>query len=117
MGKTPLSTNKNSTNIQSKNKSGSSIIKMPSSSSIQRKGNSRGNSTRQVPMVLPGDQENVNNQTRSSSDISDDEQMESQTAAHTVPRKVSLVHQYATKLTPTEYQCKLCSKVRINSNL
>jgi hypothetical protein len=115
MEKIPLSTNKTSTNTQSKNKSDSSIIKMPFSSSIQRKGNSRGNSTRRVPIVPPGDKENVSNQTRSSSDISDDERMESQTAAHTVPRKVSPVHQYATKLTPTEYQCKFCSKVKIHS--
>ncbi len=62
---------------------------MSSSSSIQRKGNPRGNRKRRVPIVPRGDKENVNNQTGSSSDISDDEQMESQTAEHTVPRKVS----------------------------
>ncbi len=90
------------------------MIKMSSSSSIQRKGNSCGNSTRRVPIVAASDKENISNKTRSSSDISDDEQMECETITQTVPRKVSPVHEFARKLTPKEYQCKLCSKVKIH---
>ncbi len=60
------------------------------------------------------EKENINNQTISASDISDDEQVNSRTTAQTVPRKISAVHEYATKLSPNEYQCKLCSKVKIH---
>ena len=114
MGKTPLSTNKNSTNGQTKNKSNSSIIKT-SSDSIQRRQKPCDNSTRRVPMTTSGDKENIGSQTKSSSDISDDEQMECESITQVQPnrRKVSAVHEFATKLTPREYECKLCSKVNI----
>ena len=115
MGKTPLRADKNSMNTQSnENKSCSSTIKMSSSSSIKRTGSSRNKSTRQVPIVAATDKENISNETRSSSDISDDEQMDSEPVTHKVSRKVSAVYEYATKLSSQEYQCKLCSKVKIH---
>lgn len=109
MGRIPVS--KSTTAGHSKNRSDSSTVRMSPSNSIQRKGNSRGNSTRQVPLLTAIDKENLSNQTRSSSDISDDEAMESQTTSHSGPRRTSAVHEYATKLSSNEYQCKLCPKV------
>lgn len=114
MGKTPLSVNKIPVNNQSKSKSNSSIIRMSSSSSIQRTRIQNGNSTRRVPLVTTRDKENVSNQTKSTSDISDEEEMECETVPHQIPRKRSAVHEFATKLSPQDYQCKLCSKVNIH---
>jgi hypothetical protein len=108
---------KTQTTNQNKNRSDSSTTRMSSSSSIQRRGNSRGNGTRQVPMLTTANRGNLSNQTRSSSDISEDEAMDLQTNPHSVPRRASAVHEYATKLSSTEYQCKLCPKVKISFSL
>ena len=113
MGKTPLSVNKNSINNQSKIKSDSPIVRTSSSGSIQRTRKSHGKSTRRVPLVTTSEKENIGNQTKSTSDVSDDEQMECETIPQQVPRKRSAVHEFATKLSPQDYQCKLCSKVNI----
>jgi hypothetical protein len=113
MGKTSSSKNTNSTKAQLKNKSDPTTIKSSSLSSIQRKGSPGSNSTRQMTMAVVRDKENIVHHTRLSNDINDDERMESQTFTHTVPRRMSAVHEYATKISPNEYQCKLCSKVHI----
>ena len=93
---------KNQATNQNKNRSDSSTTRASSSSSIQRRGNSCGNGTRQVPIVTTADRGNLSNQTRSSSDISEDEAMELQTDHHAVPRRASAVHEFATKLSSTE---------------
>jgi hypothetical protein len=114
MGRIPAS--KSTTAVHNKNRSDSTTVRMSPSNSIQRRGNSRGNGTRQVPILTATDKENLSNQTRSSSDISDDEAMESQAAPRSVPRRASAVHEFATKVSSNEYQCKLCPKVPTSSS-
>lgn len=88
---------------------------MSSSSSTQRTRIQHGNSTRRMLLASTSDKENVNNQAKATSDISDDEeQMECEPVPHQVARKTSAVHEFATKLSPQDYQCKLCSKVNIH---
>lgn len=111
MGKTPVSVNKALMNKQNKSRSDSSTIRTSSSNSIKRTGNLHGKSTRRALAVSTNDKENVSSHAQSTSDISDDEPMECETVPHKLPRKVSPVHQFATKLSPQDYQCKLCSKV------
>ncbi|CAF1202668.1 unnamed protein product [Adineta ricciae] len=111
MGKVPLSTSKNLPNTQSKRKSDASIIKQPSSSSIQRRGNANSSKACRVAATASGNKENATNNSKSSSDISDDESMEAESITHTKSRQKSAVHEYASKISPNEYQCKLCSKI------
>lgn len=111
MGKTTQSIKRHSTKIHSKSKSDSSATRS-SSSSIQERQNFRQKCVRSAPIIMTTPTNSMLRQARSSSDISDDESMATQPADSYVPRKVSAVHQFATKLTSSEYQCKLCSKVR-----
>ena len=110
MAKTPLSVNKDLMNIQNKKKSDSSTIK-PSSSSVKRKRNSNGAGKHERSVTTTTSKENVSNNTQTLSDISDDEPMDVQASSSKVNR-MSSVYEYATKLSPQEYQFKLCLKVR-----
>jgi hypothetical protein len=111
MVKAPLFVNKDLMNIQNKNKSDSPTIK-PSSSSIKRKRNSDGVDKQQVPIATTTGKENVRNNTQSMSDTSDDEPIDAQAPLPKVFRRTSPVYEHATKLSPKEYQCNLCSKVK-----
>ena len=108
----------NATNSRAKDKPQTGVAKR-SSNTIQRKDHSRNSSTHRVPgassltTTSASERDNDSSHARSPSDVSDDEETQSNVKAQTVPRRVSAVHEFATKLSPVEYQCKLCSKVTI----
>ncbi|CAF1462295.1 unnamed protein product [Adineta ricciae] len=111
MGKTTPPPKTNSITSQKTRKSDSSITKQSSASATQRRGNGNSNSTQRAIAWTVQDKENATNHTKPSSDISDDETMESGTAVYKKPRKSSAVHEYAEKFSPNEYQCKICAKI------
>jgi hypothetical protein len=93
-----------------------------SANSIQRRGNGRNSNTHCVPRnsslstTSAIDKDNDSSLVRSPTDVSDDEQIRSSTEGQKVPRRVSAVHESATKLSPIEYKCKLCYKVKFFLN-
>lgn len=111
MGRTPLST-KNSTNNQIKSKSDPAIIKTPFSNAHRKKKKSDVNRTHGESIIQGCNKENIINQPKSSSDISEDEEIQMEITTQTPSRKVSPVHQFATKVSSQEYQCKICLKVK-----
>lgn len=111
MRRTPLYT-KNSTNHQNKNKSDPAIIKTPLSNAHRKKKNSDVHRTRGESIIQACDKENIINQSKSSSDISEDEGVQMEITTQTHSRKVSPVHQFATKISSQEYHCKICLKVK-----
>jgi hypothetical protein len=114
MGKTAPA---NTANSRVKDKSQIGVAKS-ASNSIQRKDHSRNNSTHRVPgasslsTASVSEKDNDSSHARSPSDVSDDEETQSYVKAQTVPRRFSAVHEFATKISLVEYQCKLCSKVK-----
>ena len=114
MGRTPLSNSTNFANSQNKNKSISSISKKSSSSSSGRTRISHTNDVRRTSIIKAANKENTNTISKSTSDISEDEQMECETVWQNKPRRTAAVHEFSTKLSAQEYRCKLCAKVKVH---
>jgi hypothetical protein len=90
-----------------------------SNSSVQRKKKSRSCSTRRLSVttdpsnIVRGDVYGNRNQINSQSDMSDDAG-DPDAQPHNVPRQISGVFKYATKISQNEFKCNECSKVKLS---
>lgn len=116
MGRTPLSTNRISMNNENKTKSKSSVMNTSSLNNTQSKKKSHNNRIYQHHNVQSNNKENMENQSKLSSDISGDEEMEQETISRKMPRKLSAVHDFVKKLSSQAYECQLCLKVKLFSS-